>query len=157
MNCLLLKTPDDRLFFTKLTNLPLLVEFAKTHNIEISTVRTSARVLNIKELVKSICTKTPVKTPKYKTLKVNLSTKQYKSVYNYVKDSFLKGETVSLSFLVNKFPEYSKSTLNSYLSKAKKELTQAGYSIQKIKKGHYLICGDSKKTNPSIKQTVEAD
>jgi hypothetical protein len=154
INCLMLKTSDQRKFFTHENNFPQLVEFAKTCEAEISVVRAqNVKILELEELAKSICDHhkinndlsyevleikiTPVIPPKTRQEKLNKA----KEIYMHIKSSFLSGDIVSLSSLENKFKSFglSKATMCNHMARVRKELQSRSHSIIKVRRGQYRL------------------
>lgn len=157
INCLMLKTADQRCFFTHKNNYPQLVEFARTCDAEISVVKTkNVKVLELDDLAKSICNhgKQP-SLPQYETVEIKLTKlpeikttrsrkmllSQANIVSNYVKHTFLEQKVVSLSDLENKFSDFglSKAALCNHITRTRDELQKKGYTIAKVKRGQYQI------------------
>ena len=152
INCLMLKTTDQRCFFTHKANFPLLIEFAKTCEAEISVVKTqNIKVMELSELAKSICDHgSKPEMPEYEVIEVKLpeikfvkSRKQLLTQANiissYIKDMFRKRKIVSLPDLENKFRKFglSKPALCNHISRVRIDLKKEGYTVQKIKRGSY--------------------
>jgi len=157
VNCLMLKTSDDRCFFTHKNNYSQLVEFAKTCDAEISVVKANdVKVLELPELAKSICShgKHP-ETPKYELMEIRLTKcvevsaprtrkkllTQATIITEHVKNIFLAGEVVILSDLENKFSEFnlSKAAFCNHITRIRRDFKEKGYTIQKVKRGQYKI------------------
>ena len=136
--CLLLKTPDHRHFFTEEKNFPILVEFGKIFDAEISVVKTKEKVeiLDLDDLAKSICSKTtdesqgldceileiklsaPVrKTTENRTIRL----KKAKIIIDEIKTDLKSGKIISLNELENKFSDIAKSSLVNYFTRARRE------------------------------------
>ena len=164
VNCLMLKTTDERRFFTSKNNYPQLVEFARTCDAEISVVKAqNVKVLDLSELAKSICNHgkqvelpqyelVEVKVPKEPEIKVARSRKKLLTQANiisaYVKKSFLDSKVVSLSDLETKFSEFglSKSALCNHITRMRSELKTAGHKVSKIKRGEYRLLKSNTRT-----------
>jgi len=157
INCLMLKTADQRCFFTHKNNYPQLIEFARTCEAEISVVKAqNVKVLELSDLAKSICNHSKqfdlpqyevveIKLPNIPEIKVDRSRKkllvQANIISSYVNETFLAEKTVSLEDLESKFGEFglSKSTLCNHITRIRKEWVKKGYSVSKIKRGHYRL------------------
>jgi hypothetical protein len=157
INCLMLKTTDQRCFFTHKNNYPQLVEFARTCDAEISVVKAqNVKVMELTELAKSICNHVQqsnlpqyevveVKLPNLPEIKVKRSRKkllaQANLISNYVHKSFLNEEVVSVQDLENKFSEFdlTKAALCNHITKARNKLVKEGYKVSQIKRGTYRL------------------
>lgn len=147
--CLLLKTPDNRMFFTHENNLPLIIEFGRTFGAEISLVKAKeAPVLELEELARLICAPTESKEgTEYTVLEVKLSPDE-KIVANknedalkageYAKTELLQGRKITLKDLASKFPE-AKPKMSELLGKVRRELSKDGYRIVKEAPGQYRL------------------
>lgn len=153
INCLMLKTSDQRRFFTHENNFPQLVEFAKTCEAEISVVRAqNVKVLELEELAKSICDhQEKSNEPSYEVLEIKITPVQpprsradqlrkAKEIYTFIKKSFLAGEMVSLSNLESKFRSFglSKPAMCNHIARVRKELSKK-HSIVRVKRGQYRL------------------
>jgi len=153
----MLKTTDQRCFFTHKNNFPQLIEFARTCDAEISVVKThNVKVMELGELAKSICNHGKQNgNPQYEIIEVKLgilpeiktdrSRKRLLSQANivsaYVKDMFRKQKIVSLADLENKFSEFSlsKPALCNHIARVRSEMEKEGYTVTKIKRGSYQM------------------
>lgn len=156
--CLLLKTPDSRCFFTEEKNYPLLVEFGRTFNAEISVVKTKTQVqvLELPDLAKMICNQKPVECPPYDILETKLpSTKELdtnrqekikktREITNFIRAELLGGKIVSSPELEQKYPETKKGSISNYITRTKRELQAQGHHIVKVKPGCYRIAPELK-------------
>ncbi len=152
IDCLMLKTTDERKFFTHKDNFPQLIEFAKTCKAEISVVKANnVKVMELPELAKSICNHgTQSDLPQYEVVEVKLPEvanprkkllEHANIIYSYVKDNFLQQKIVSLSDLETEFKDFglSKAALCNHIARVRTELTDKGYSITKVKRGQYRV------------------
>ena len=156
--CLLLKTPDERLFFTEENNFKLLLEFARTFDAEISVIKTKQAVemLDMDDLVKSICSPAKTEVAEYSVLEVKLEApkrasatryeklKKTHEVNDFIRAELLAGKIVSLASLEEKYKEWSKSALSSHLTRAKRELQAQGHYITRDKQGQYRLTPELK-------------
>jgi hypothetical protein len=152
--CLLLKTPDQRCFFTDEKNYPTLIEFGKTFGAEISIVNTKelVEIQDLSDLAKSICSETKIEYPAYEVVETKLPAvvnpttenrnsklKQAKEVIDFIRAELLAGNLVSLSMLETRFTNISKSSLSNYFSRAKRELLSQGHDVKREKPGQWII------------------
>ena len=138
VNCLMLRTADKREFFTSICNLAQLIEFAKTYSAELLVVEaTNVKLQNLPELVRSICLCNKTKHVAYKIVENKLFALE--NPINTIRQELLDKKEVSLVYLENKFNTLSKSTLNNYFSRAKKQLVSEGKIIKKLKKTHQFF------------------
>lgn len=170
INCLMLKMPDDRKFFTSQTNFSQLVEFARTCDAEISVVKArDVKVLELEELARSVCNHgRHVETTEYELVEmktispdeVNVARTRKKLltqaniISSTVKDAFLRGEVVSLCGLENQYSEFglSKAALCNHIARVKKELADEGHVIVKVQRGQYRVvaCPSEKVSSPKL-------
>ena len=168
-SCLLIKTLDDRCFFTSSENYPQLIEFAKTVGAEMSIVKAEepVEVVELSGLVKSLCDVTKGKRDaKYQVLEkkigsnatavvtftnkvVNKVNKREamlslaKEVREHVKTRLLSGETFALMDLVNHFgSKLSASALRTHVNVVRNRLSLEGHPTDKVGVGQYRL------TNP---------
>lgn len=155
MNCLLIETKDKRKFFTHEKNFVQLIEFSKTFNAEISTVKLeNGPILELEELAPAIC------NPHYKKNDVpytivendkstNISKKRSRNeilqiaekVKNYLNEQFRSRNTVSLKELKNKFQkcELTDTALCNHMRRVKSELEKEGFKFLKLGAGKYKV------------------
>ena len=108
--CLMLKTKDSRKFFTYQKNKPLLEEFSKAFEAEISIVKVDQDALiDIDQLPNVICNPDYQNNIKYE--KINNKPKRTRKetiknaqkIQKYIRDQIKKGKSVSLKNLQTKF------------------------------------------------------
>ena len=155
MKCLLIETKDKRKFFTHEKNFIQLIEFSKTFNAEISTVKLEEGViLELEELAPAICDP-GYKKPKtqYEVIEARMTTdnsllrsrseilKIANRVKKYISDQFKNRNAVSLKQLKNKFKRYklSDAALCNHIRRMKQELEKEGFQFTKINAGEYKV------------------
>lgn len=158
-NCLLIKTVDNRRFFTKIDHFPQLIEFSKIVGAQISVVKPvddPISVVSLEQLAKVFCDSMytqgdvkyeviedkviPPQTPSTQEQGVRgrvLS--QAKEVRKYISDSFLQGNVVSIWELKNKYKGLGMSCLRNHLCVVRNELTALGHKVDKHGTGCYKI------------------
>ena len=151
LQCLMLKIPDERCFFTHKNNYPQLIEFAKVCKAEISVIKVDdVEVLALPDLAKNLCNNYKKQNlPKYKILEIkNLNLNPNKSrekilsdsniINNYIKTK-LKESNICIKDLENKFEEFhlTKSAFCKHIKRACQQLKNEGYTIIKEGKGFY--------------------
>lgn len=146
----MINTKDNKRFFTYEKNLPQLAEFSKIFNAEISIVQiqNEVDVLELEELIPAFCEKKSQKA-KFKIIEVKLKPKfnrkiiinRANKIRQYIKESLLKGETVSLKDLNHKYKSYklTNACLCIHFAHVRKELTTEGRTLVKIGGGKYKI------------------
>ena len=152
MKCLLLTTKDKRNFFTRVRNLPQLVEFSKTFGAEISVVKTKdPPILDLIELAPAICNpnyaepenefeilerKIPVKIKSRKN-----TVKVAEQIRAHVRKALLDGRIVHLHRVAKRFEkqQLSHTTFSNHIRKVRDELILDGYNVIKVKPGQYQI------------------
>ena len=159
VNCLMLRTADSREFFTHACHFAQLVEFARTCSAEISVVKASnVKVQNLPELARAICDHhgNPNKGS-YEVVEIKLSPMgeinsscrtrrkilaQADIISSHVRQELLAGREVSLNDLETKFKDFSlsKPALCNHLARVKRQLTNEGKQIVKLRRGVYKVC-----------------
>lgn len=153
--CLLLKTPDNRCFFTEEKHFPLLVEFGRTFDAEISVVKTQEQVevLELDDLAKSICNQKITEPTPYDVIEIKLAAgpvkKSLSDRYDKIKKAhelneviraeFLSGKSVSIADLEAKFPDLTKPSLSNHFTRVRRELQTQGYTLVREKVGQYRL------------------
>lgn len=150
INCLMLKTIDQRCFFTRKNYFPQLIEFAKTCKAEISVVKgENIKVLELPELVKSICNHSNLlNESQYEIIEVKLleSSRSRKEllqqaniISSQIEQAFLDRKVVSLKDLETEFPKISKSALSNHITRVRNRLSKNGLSVTRVKAGQYIL------------------
>lgn len=152
--CLLVKTPDQRCFFTEEKNFPVLIEFGRTFDAEISVVSLNAEVevLDLDDLAKSICGTDPKDHPEYNVVEVKLAAPikktletraakvtQGKTIADYIRQELTAGREMSIAHLEAKFPEVNKPCLSNYFTRTRREMTSQGHRLTRDKQGVWKI------------------
>ena len=149
IQCLMIKTKDQRKFFTYEKNYSELIEFSKLFNAEISVVKVEeVEILDLEQLAPAICNFDyqqnanyqilEVKFPKSKKLRKNIL-ENAKKIKNYILEEFMKGQVVCLKELKNKFKMVTEACLCNHLSQVRDELKNKGYKIAKVGGGKYKL------------------
>jgi len=148
--CLMIKTKDHKNFFTHEKNLPQLIEFSRTFNAEISTVQISSEVevLELEELAPALCEMKSQKTD-YKILEIKLRPKEdrrkilyrARKIQKHIHDSLIKGKTVSLKGLINKYKNQKLTTacLCNHFKLTRDKMESEGYLFVKTGGGSYKV------------------
>ena len=153
--CLLVKTQDQKVFFTGLENFPQLIEFSKTVGAEVSVVNPQepVEVLSLSQLAKSVC------DPTYKTNQIHYSVVERKiahgdgqgrrrqllaqaqDIRRFITEKFMGGQTVSIGDLSDKYQEsgLGQATLRNHLNFVRRKLVMAGHKISKEGVGCYRL------------------
>lgn len=152
--CLMIKTKDNRKFFTHEKYFPQLIEFSKTFDAEISIVKIKDdNVLDLNDLVPAICNANYKNTTDYELVKTKIAqlsnivpdrpvnTNRSTEIRNYIEQQFYSGGIVSFKHIFDKFEKYNldKSTLSNHIAKVKKELIKQGRVVERVKKGEYMM------------------
>lgn len=141
MNCLMIKTNDNRKFLIKKQNIFNVLEFINTFNAELFSVSVSKseNIIDLKDFAYHFCNKDGKYNPKIKSIrKINLE-KKSNTIQYYIKKTFLENKQISLKELYSKYNSISKSSINNYFKKIKSNLISNGYIISKAKAGVYCI------------------
>lgn len=152
--CLMIELTDRRRLFTRKSNYPQLIEFSKTFGAEVSVVKVKeeTEVLDLQEIPKAICSEdTPQHTPKVEVLETRLSKrklddrktmlKRAERIRNHIQKRFLQGKTVKLKNVKRQYHQYdlTSSTFSKHLCEVRKELSEKGHVIEKLKAGEYRL------------------
>jgi N-dimethylarginine dimethylaminohydrolase len=157
--CLMIKTKDNRQFFTHEKYFPQLIEFSKTFGAEISVVKVEkAEILSCPQLAKALCDATYQQKPNYDLIEVKIA--EFKNispqapapkrekmreiaaqVQSHLKKEFLSGKLISLHKVKNKFKRHNLdiSTVCNHITKVRKQLKKEGYEIVKMGAGKYQL------------------
>ena len=152
MNCLMIETADRRKFFTHEKNFPMLIDFAKTFNAEISVVKLEeGQVLELAELAPALCD-AGYRRPRssYQIIETKMLPrsntrtailKNADKIQNAIVESFLAGETVSLSAMKERFRRYKLTTacFCNHIHKAMEVLRKKGIKFKKLGAGKYCV------------------
>lgn len=146
--CLLLKTPDERIFCTNPDNLPLLVEFGRTFNAEISLVKLlePTPILDLEEMAKAICEKEKTEIPKYELIKIQITPsetskirletlKKNRKIKDWIKEKMFSNK-LSVNDIETEF-KISKQSAHGYMTRAKREIEASGHKVNKEGAGIY--------------------
>lgn len=166
-SCLLIKTLDNRCFFTTNDNYPQLIEFAKTVGAEVSIVKAEEplEVLELSHLVKSLCDVTKgSREAKYQILENKISSDSVavvtftnkvlskvvnkreamlalaKEVREHIKTRLVSGEPLVLADLFNTFGDkLSASALRTHVNVVRNRLSLEGHPTDKVGVGQYRL------------------
>jgi hypothetical protein len=135
--CILIKTKDDKRFFTYRKYLQNLVNFGEIIEAEFFIAKTKPEnILELKKLVLAICSadyKSPTEFKIIKPIENKIKTKASIDIRTHIKESFFKGKEVSLKNIKNEFKncKLSDPSLCNYISKVRKDLMEKGFPIEK--------------------------
>ena len=151
----MVKTVDNRHFFTALGNFPQLIEFSKAQSAEVSVVKPKeeVQVFSLPELAKSMCDPTyKVLEPKYDLVerKITIMTgktprqrllAQAQEIRQAIEQTFLAGDTVSLQNLAKQFQHYNlgEAALRKHLTYVRLKLAKMDRQVSKVGIGSYQI------------------
>lgn len=152
MNCLMIETRDKRKFFTHEKNFPMLIDFAKTFNADISVVKLQeGQVLELSELAPAICD-AAYKRPRssYELLEMKLTPKSNdrptilknaERIQGHIVEQFKTGKVVSLGELKDRFRKLKLTTACycNHIHKVMKTLQKEGMKFNKIGAGKYKV------------------
>lgn len=158
-HCLLVKTVDNRHFFTDLENFPQLIEFSKAQNAEVSVVKPQeeVRVLALPDLAKSLCDPNyNMLDPKYELIEQRIGVittgktprqrllAQAQEIRAYIETEVMAGETVSLQKLGEKFADYNlgEAAIRKHLTFVRLKLAKVGHAVKKVGVGTYKLHKD---------------
>lgn len=152
MKCLMIKTKDNRKFFTNEEYFSQLVEFSKLFNAELSLVKVrDVPILKLEELAPAIC------DPNYKNINTNYETVAVKiplqrkerrfllttaeKIKTFIRTSLLEMKVVSLKDIKKEFKtnNFTTACLCNHFTKVRNELINEGYNIVKVGGGKYKI------------------
>jgi len=149
-NCIMIKTQDNKTFFTYKTNIKKIIEYVKNFDFELYLTKAfNVNVLDLDDLVKALCNKNEDHSKtEHKIIKRLYPThitkrrrmiKNATTIRNFIANHFKSGKIVSLQLLKNQFQdcELSDSCLCNHISYIKKHLEKQGYRIKKVSPGKY--------------------
>lgn len=148
--CLMVKTKDRKSCFTHEKNFPQLIEFSKVFGAEISTVQIppDSEVLELEELAAALCEKKSQKA-EYKLLEIKLKPKNNrqhmlsiaKKIQKYIEKGLIKGETVSLKNISEKFKDNNLTVacLCNHFKIVRAKMEKQGYKFIKTGGGKYKL------------------
>lgn len=148
---ILIITKDKRKFLTYEKNLPSIIEFAQTFDAEVKLVSVDKKTksFELKNLTIALCDSNYNEKFEYKIIKdifpkknnKNKKEKISKNLQEFMKNKLLKGNTLSLSQLKEKYKKYdiADGSISSYMTKVKKEFLNQGLKIEKISAGNYRL------------------
>jgi len=149
--CLMIKTKDQREFFTYIKNYKQLVEFSKVFNAEISVVKVKdAEILELTDLAPALCDKNYTSNADYKV--VDVKVRQEKKIRQkilenaskikaYIKKEFLSGKIVKLNDLRKRFSKnnLTAACICNHLKDVKLKLEIEGYRVLHVGHGRYKL------------------
>lgn len=148
---LMLRTADDRRFFTEEGNFPLLIEFSKAVGAEVSVVKTQepVEVLPLPTLARVFC------DPTYVVGEVDFEVVSQKlaggrpdgpkparpgDIRSYITGEMTAGREVSLADLYDRYgSRLSNSAIRNHLTVVRRRLTSQGFSVVRAGVGRYRI------------------
>ncbi len=148
--CLMIKTKDQKKFFTYEKNLPQLIEFSKIFGAEISTVQIppDTEILELEELAPALCEKKSQKAD-YKILEIKLRPKETrrkilsraKKIQKYIQRNLVCGKVVSLKNLSKKYKsqKLTSACLCNHFRITRKEMESQGFIFEKVGGGKYRV------------------
>lgn len=145
----MIKTKDQKKFFTYEQNLPQLFEFSKIFGAEISVVKIpeTTEILTLEELAPALCEKKTQKSD-YQILKqVNKKQTRRKIIsraaviQKLIRELLMSNEAISLGQLNKMFKKYklTLACLCNHFRIARSTLESQGFRIKKIKTGQYKL------------------
>ena len=152
--CLMIKTSDNRRFFTHEKYFPELIEFSKALKAEISIVKIQDdNILELEELAPAICNGTYKNNTDYeliaqfKNIKSELPNKREQTlaraakIKNYIENRLLNEKNISFNNVLQEFLDYklNKATISNHIARVKSKLEAKGYKIERIGKGKYRL------------------
>lgn len=155
--CIMIRTGDQRKFFTHEENYPELIKFSKTLGAEISLVEIEneiedeneePKILSLDQLAPAICnTSYNIKCPEFKVVQIKVPRAGRKKkltgrakmrenasrVRAYVESELLLGNRISLKEVSKKFNDLdlSAATVCNHISRVRQELDEKGYKVKK--------------------------
>jgi len=157
--CLMIKTKDQRHFFTHEEHLSQLIEFSKVFETEISIVKIDddKKILNLEELPTAFCDGNYVDEPDYELIRIKIA--EFKNiapqsphkrknilalasqVKTFIMSQLLTNGLITFSQVEKKFNKHnlSKPTISNHIRRVKEELAQDGYKVIRKKRGVYIV------------------
>jgi len=149
--CLMVKTKDNRSFFTHSKYYPQLTEFSKTFGAEISVVKIKeGEVLDLIQLAPAICNSDYTAKPEFEILETKIPIKKRcrskllknsQKIRNYIESQFRNGTTVSLKILMNRYKRLriTSACLCNHIKVVREKLEKEGMKIIKVGGGKYQM------------------
>jgi hypothetical protein len=148
----MVKTKDNRNFFTHEKYYPQLIEFSKTFGAEISVVKVAdVEVLDLVQLAPAICDDKPCQTlPDVEIIETKIPNvkrqrnkllENSKNIQSYIEDLFRKGEIVRLQSLIKRYKrlQITSACLCNHMRIVREKLQSEGLVIKKIGGGEYQV------------------
>lgn len=172
-NALMVKTIDQRQFFTDTNNYPQLIEFGRSFNAQISVVKTDGVLpLSLEELAKSLCDpergrdvvayevieerlkSAPVQTP-VEPFPIDLK-KKSRLIMDYVRKEFLAGNLLNIKAVSSKFSGVGvgATTLAGYFHKTRRQMESEGYKFHKEGRGNYRLTLSKSQVDVKIEEVL---
>lgn len=148
--CLLIEC-KDKCIFTSKKNIKLLIEFVKNFNLKIHYAKTEdINIVPIEQIPEVFCDQTTKDKPEYEIIKKNVLSKKESrknilqnasAIREKMEKLIIKQKEISFAELQEKFEKYnlSTSTLNNLFRQVRRNLTDSGILVTKIKNGFYQI------------------
>jgi DNA-binding transcriptional ArsR family regulator len=154
----MIKTKDQRQFFTEEEHLPQLIEFSKIFGAEISIVKVDEnKIRPLEELPEAICDASYEDQSEYELVKIKIA--EFKSlapeaptkrkdilalaaqIKNYIVTELLSKGRVTFAQVEKKFSKYnlSKPTISNHIRRIKEEMAIDGYEVVREKRGEYSL------------------
>lgn len=158
MNCLLIKTKDNRKFLTHKKNLESLIEFSKVFLAEIYLVeKEEGKILELKKLAQSICKQDQEGEVKFRKIerlypKARRSRKDIlkdaQKIQSFIRRKLVDGKTLSLKDLKEKYKDLNvtDACLCNHFANVRKSLKKEGHDFRKIGAGTYCLTTELAKT-----------
>ena len=149
--CLMVKTKDNRSFFTHERYYPQLTEFSKTFGAEISVVKVKdGEVLDLIQLAPAICNSDYNPRPDIEIIETKIPArkrcrskllKNSQKIRDYIESQFRNGATVSLQALMNRYKRLriTSACLCHHVKVVREQLEKDGMTIIKVGGGKYQM------------------
>jgi predicted transcriptional regulator len=138
LKCLLVKTPEDKEFFTSVENLELLTEYKNTFKATVTIIEKedNPTLLSLEELADHLCTEDKLEKVESVIKKIPNSNKNCK---DYIKRKLLNGDEVNVNEVANHLG-ITKTSVSSNMAKVKQEIKlTTNKNVVKVSVGVYKI------------------
>jgi|LakMenE01Jun11ns_1017448.scaffolds.fasta_scaffold9897411_1 hypothetical protein len=150
--CILIKTKDNRKFFTQESNLISILEYVKTFKAEVELVEVEkgTKILELKGLTVALCDPNFKSDLQYEKIKDLYPSKkkerqsmlvEAKTIRDFIRTDFVSGRTVSLKEVKAKYHKHNltDACLCNHITVVRRQLMKEGFEFQKIGAGEYRI------------------
>jgi len=145
-NKLAIKTPDNRILFTKISNLLKVLDYARTINLELSIAKTK-KSLELDKLVEALCASNinlasephEIVRTIYPALAKNTKRNNLEQLRAFITNKLVEDGSLNIATVKQHFPSATPSTISYCMSYVIKELSESGIDVQRVRRGIYEL------------------